>query len=555
MFTRSSGGVPVGDSADDLQILRSSPNVLAPKQGLRYNLSLYPQDAKFVNNHWNIDIHYKEAHGLYYIVRTKIEPFSVQQYNHVTSEALLPSCAQETSRVDELQHTIYGMFLSVPMQPLTGSSKVYFTYDVTWVKDYDVYYSNRWSVLLSADGYFSHQAFSLLAGFGLGLIILFALVGALATWILRDFSYKPVVDQDLVEECTEEQATEMKMWPLSTRIFFPPSHAPVAMCIACGTGAQLLGTSFLGIALFRFGIINESQGAGLLTPFIILYAICATIGGYVTARLYKIFHGEMKVALASCLCTAIAYPLVGVLILFLTYDVLPDSKAPSFHVMSNLTPLILVWILFVWPLTVLSGYVGHRSGPLHSFPISEGSSGYQDLDLPETSESDAMQANRQEVRNSCAQRYRMGLLLAMGGVLPVLSCFVSYSYGIAGPVYRGLYSARPYSLASYLVFMLISGTVAVLLHYRQIRSNLYEWWWPSFAVSGSSGVYIFVLSISYMIFRSESSIGASALAIYVLWFGYIACGVALTTGFVGVAMCAWFTKSMYAYIMRQNHAS
>jgi Endomembrane protein 70 len=168
---RYSGGIPVGISAHEL--------ANGEFQGLRYNLSSYPPEASFVYNHWNIDILYQEVDTFYYIVGFTIQPFSVTQFNSATGEALLPSC----SAAGKLSHTDYAMLSSFPMQPLTGTSKVFFTYDVKWTKTrIELNLSNRWSEFLSRNKFQSIQTFNLLVGFGLGLIILIALIGALAPW-------------------------------------------------------------------------------------------------------------------------------------------------------------------------------------------------------------------------------------------------------------------------------------------------------------------------------------------------------------------------------------
>jgi transmembrane 9 superfamily member 2/4 len=509
----------------------------------RYNST--SNETVYLYNHVNIQVEYRKQQDnkSYQILRTVMEPYSVQQYSATDGSVILASCDSS-----QQLHTKYEMLSTVPVQPATG--KVRFTYDVQWIESTEGSFSKRWNVFLNMDG--AVPPYIEVMGCFLGGFFLVVLTGVLYTWVRRDLSYKPVVDQIVEDGCTEEETTEIQMWPLSTRIFFPPTNAPALLCIACGTGAQLLVAGFLIVVFFRVGIISQAQGAKLLTPCIILYAFCSVVGGYVTARLCTIFHGELKVALASCLVTAIAYPLMGMLVSFLAYDVFPDSETPSYRVMANSTPLVLLWIFFVWPVTVGGGYLGYRGGSIQNFPVSEGSTGYQDLNLQDDSENKREQERKRGKWASCHKRYRIAILLAIGGLLPVLSCFVSYSYGVVGPIFLGFYSLRSYTIASYLLFVLVSGAVAVLLYYRQIRAHVYEWWWAAFAAAGSAGIYIFLLSMSYMLFRSESHVSGNTKALYLFWFAYISFGLTLATGFTGVAVCMWFNRAMYTYIMNSH---
>ena len=153
-----------------------------------------------------------------------------------------------------------------------------------------------------------------------------------------------------------------------------------------------------------------------------------------------------------------------------------------------------------------------------------------------------------------SKKYRIPILLMTGGFLPILSCFVNYSYGIAGPTLLRYYSVRPYMISSFLIFMLLSGTEAVLLFYRQIRTQpIYEWWWATFSAAGSAGLYIFALSMSYLLFRgNESNLEGFTIVSYMIWFAFTSFGVLLMTGFMGVALNILFIRTLYTYIMNRQ---
>jgi len=305
------------------------------------------------------------------------------------------------------------------------------------------------------------------------------------------------------------------------------------------------------VVLFRSGIISQSQGANLLTPAAVLVALSSPVAGYVTARLYAIFHGDFFIALAAALATAIAYPLAGLLVLYLVYDVLPSDETPHYNVLAHSQPLILLWILGMWPATVAGGFLGHRHGPIQNFPVSTGTAGYHDLNLQDESENSKKLHDKSKY-SSCLRRYRIVFLFLTCGLLPVLSCFVNYSYGVAAPIFIGSYSLRTYMIASFSLFVLVAAAVAVLMFYRQIRVHNYQWWWSAFASAGSAGLYIFLLSMSWLLTKAESHIAATDTLLYTLWFAFLSFGVTLMTGFAGVAACIWFNKTMYTTIMRRH---
>ena len=471
-----------------------------------------------------------------------MQPFSIHHEEAVN----LTSCqAGSTSHINYNQ--LVG---NAPVQPGVGLVK--YTYDVHWVEvDPDlISYRDRWDIYLTMDD--ATPAYIEFAGVFLGAFLLVVLVGTLYTWVMRDLSYKPVVSQ--ADFDNEQEILEVQMWPLSTRVFFPPVSSPVLLCAACGTGAHLLTSGFWFVVLFRTGIISQSQGADILTPGAILFVLSSPVAGYVTGRLFAIFHGEIAIALAASLATAIAYPLLGMLVLYLVYDVLPDELSPHYNVLAHMQPLILLWIFIVWPSSVAGGFVGFRHGPVQNFPVSSGTAGYHDLNLQDEGQDNSKENEEWKVGKlaSCLRRYRIVFLFLSCGLLPVLSCFVNYSYGVAAPILIGSYSVRAYMIISFVLFIFVAAAVSVLMYYRQIRVHNFRWWWSSFFAGGSSGLYIFFLSMSWLLSKADSHIPGNDMALYTLWFAFLSLGVTLINGFAGVAACIWFNRTLYTAIMRRQ---
>ena len=529
----------------------------------------------FVYNHFNFVIYYQPADAAdqqthYRVLRTVVEPFSIKTSPSLQVNTAVASCGP-TAVTTARQHTSFEMLDEVPPQLAQGT--VMFTYDVIWRLSEDEYKS-RWDVFLTMD---HAQPFVVhFLGVFVSILICCILLGALITWVLRDLSYKPIMLQDDDDEEEEEQVsapTELQIWPLSPDVFLPPRVSPMLFAVACGTGAHLVTSSFLFVTLFRTGIISQSLWANLLTAAIFLYTIFSVVGGYVTGRLVRIFHLTRDDALKAALLTATGYPALGILVLFLVYDVFPASYSPNYAVVKNSLPVMVVWIFGAVPLTLAGGWWGHRSGPLPDFPVP--STGYNDMDLMRQQEEEeekkqdgtenddtdeerppaslTQQQAKEHLPQSRGQCRYILLLLLIGGVLPVLGVFVSYAYGVAGPILVGYYTDNSsFWIASYTLFLASSAAVSLLLYYRQLRAQRYSWWWASFASAGSSGLYLFVLSMSWLIFNiSFGDITGGVWALYVLWFAFTSLGAVLMTGFTGVAATLWFTRRLYSFTKRR----
>jgi transmembrane 9 superfamily protein 2/4 len=550
--TRYWGGIPLGHQG-------------RPAKNERYAEAT--DDDLFVYNHWNIEIHtwkLPNKENSYRVIEVIVEPLSILHpfdgELNKRMETPIASCRGEGT------HTNYDMLRDIPPQPARG--KVHFTYDVKWIslQDGSDPFRSRWDVFLSMDDAVPDVVE--IMGFFLGFALTALVLGTLWTWVMRDLSYKPLIGSD-----DEEENAEMQLWPLSSSVMRPPANHPLILSICCGTGAHLMVTGFFFVLFFRVGIISQSQGADLLTAAVVLAAVFAPVGGYVTGRLMNVMHvrdGKV-IAYAASLTTAICYPLFGLFVVLFVYDVLPSSAAPTYNAVANSWPLILVWIFCMWPLSVAGGWLGYKHGPINHFPVSrpaakdsrrsdseeggDGENTYVSTTVDHfvtEEEQEELEEELEQSRRWCfVKKYRIPLLFLVGGIIPVLCSFINYSYGIAGPIFLGYYSVRSFMVFAYIFFVVSAGAFTVLIYYRQLRAQYYEWWWPSFATGSSAGLYIFILSMSWLI-HSSSHLEGSTIFAYMLWFALISVGAGLVTGFAGVASCIVFNRVLYSYIMRRN---
>ena len=520
-------------------------------------------------NHYNFYIRYYQEGSKYRILETLVEPFSIATPNGQPNTNVA-SCVSD---ITNGEHTTFEMLQGVAPAVFGDDSnsleQTVFTYDVIWqlvpgatTRDY----KDRWSVFLTMDD--AQSTLVKFVGVFVSAFILTILLATIWTWVNRDLSYKPVMlqvgseyeENGMDEDLSPEAYEELRIWPLSTRLFFQPRNAPRLLCVACGTGVQILVTGLIFVVLFRLGIVSQSLWADLLTPIVVLYALAALPAGYVTGRMRGgLFHGTYNDSLSTCAVTALLYPLMGVIVVVFVYDILPPSGAPGYNASAQYLPMILVWIMAILPLMLIGGHFGYKHGPIQDFPVSEGSTGYQDLDLQNNNTGNHATAAQEVVQ----EKENRGLknacyilcLLAIGGILPVLGVFVAYSYDVAGPVFVGFYvDNSSYMIASYSLFLACTGAVSILLFYKQIRVHKYDWWWPAFSTGGSSGLYLFILTMTWLVFNSsQEQVSGRVWMLYFIWFAYTSLGVACATGFCGVVSCMVFTSVLYKKTKQRGH--
>jgi hypothetical protein len=141
--TRYWSGIPIG--------------IPEEHQGYNSRFDTATAGQVFLYNHYNFIIEYYQVasssavsgdDNTYRILRTTVEPFSIQ-----TASDAQPNPAVQSCQTGATRHTTFDMLVDVPPQE-AGSSQVLFTYDVIWreVPDADEKdYKSRWNVFLNMD--------------------------------------------------------------------------------------------------------------------------------------------------------------------------------------------------------------------------------------------------------------------------------------------------------------------------------------------------------------------------------------------------------------------
>lgn len=130
------------------------------------------------------------------------------------------------------------------------------------------------------------------------------------------------------------------------------------LSVFLGSGVQVLAMSFITLFFACLGFLSPANRGALMTCAIVIYAHLGTPAGYVSARLYKSFHGcnwRMNVLLTATLCPGIVFSVFFLLNLILWVN--GSSAAVPF---TTLIALLFLWFGISLPLTFVGAYFGFK---------------------------------------------------------------------------------------------------------------------------------------------------------------------------------------------------
>jgi transmembrane 9 superfamily member 2/4 len=494
----------------------------------------------YIHNHVNIEIMFHKNDmepDKYRVVRFTVEPFSIHHETIVIPEVApdnvefyLPRyhniknpIASCDPNIAKTLHTNYNMVTDASQTAQEASGEVLFTYDVIWKENATLPWASRWDIYLSMDDAIPAKVHWL--SIANSLVIVFVLSAMIMAILVRNLQrdlnrYNKVA---LDEEARAEELEEYGWKLVHADVFRPPSFSPMALSVACGSGAQLLFMTFFTIVFSSLGFMNPSRRGHLLMGELCFFVVLGCVNGYVTARLYKTFKGKSwQRATATA---ALALPGFAFALFFLMNIVALLNHSTDAVPFVTILILVVLWFGISTPLVFLGAYFGYKQDAIE-YPVSTSSIPRQIPDQP----------------------WFMGIpfTLLIGGILPFGSCFVELYYIMSSVWMEYYYYVFGFLLLVFLILIVTCAEITVLFTYFQLCSEDYHWWWRSFCNGGSTAVYVFIYSFFYF-----KQLEANTLATYVLFFGYmllVCAGLFMMMGFVGVATSLWFNKTIFASI-------
>ena len=305
-------------------------------------------------------------------------------------------------------------------------------------------------------------------------------------------------------------------------VFRTPRNA-MLLSVFLGSGVQVLAMSFITLFFACLGFLSPANRGALMTCAIVIYAHLGTPAGYVSARLYKSFHGcnwRMNVLLTSTLCPGIVFGIFFLLNLILWAK--SSSAAVPF---TTLIALLFLWFGISLPLTFVGAYFGFKKRIIEH-PVRTN------------------QIPRQVPTQSVYTQPLPGII--MGGVLPFGCIFIQLFFILNSIWSNQLYYMFGFLFLVFIILIITCSETTILLCYFHLCAEDYNWWWRSFFTSGFTSFYLFISCVHYFMTKP-----LTGLVSMILYFGYTFIMVFLfflLTGTVGFFACFWFVRKIYSNV-------
>jgi len=296
------------------------------------------------------------------------------------------------------------------------------------------------------------------------------------------------------------------------------------LVVSVGSGMQILGMSVVILLFALLGITSPEYRGGLLQSMVLLFMLMAVVAGYVSVRLYGVFQGKdwKKVMLM----TGLLYPGIFFAFFFTLNLFIWGQKSSGAVPFTTMFTLLGLWFGISMQFVYLGSYLGRKRAP---------------IELP-------VRVN--PLPREIPQQpwfFRPGFTALVGGSLPFCAVFTELFFIMSSVWQHQFYYIFGF-LALVLVILIVTcAELSIGLTYFQLTGEDYWWWWRSFCNTGSSGVYVFIQSITYFWFRLSIDKTTSMI----LYFGYMlmaSIAFSLLTGSIGTLSSFLFVKAIYSSV-------
>ncbi len=396
-------------------------------------------------------------------------------------------------------------------------AKVEFSYSAMWTPT-NVKYKDRMRLYASLslhDQSVDIHWLSIINSFVLVILLTSFLTIILMRILKKDFA--------MVEDPSEGD-DEVGWKRIYGDVFRPPPNVMLFTALV-GSGAQILALSSGLLLLSLVGMFYPGNRGALQVAALMLYALTAGIGGYVSTRLYLQLGGARWATNAVLTASVFTVPFFLVFAIINTVALSYGStSAVSFEMVFV---IILVFCVVTFPLSILGSMRAKKQNAQYNPPCPP-------------------KVNERELppipfyRSTTFQMF-------LAGFLPFSAIYIELHY-----IFASVWGHRVYTLfgiltLAFIILLVVSGFVTIALTYFQLATEDYRWWWRSFLSGGSTGIFVFMYATFYYVHRSEMSGSLQS----VFFFGYMALvsyAFFLMLGAVGFWMSNVFIHHIYEMV-------
>lgn len=409
-------------------------------------------------------------------------------------------------------------FLKLSTDKAISGLKIVSSYEVEW-KSSDVEWADRWDIYMMETPDNEVHYFAIVNSLMIGLF----LSGIVAVIMIRALRKDIAQYNDLDDEPVEESGWKN----VHGDVFRPPRRGRTILSVCVGTGVQIGLSIFLTLSAAAMRLLSPMKKGQMLSYIVILYVLSGSAGGYASARLYKYCLG--KSWKRTTLLTASAFP--GVLLttfvllnFFLRISLGKASTAVSF---ATMLLVFVLWVCVSAPLVFLGAYFGYRADR---------------ISVPNKTNQIA-----RLVPDSNSWFVKIPHCALLAGILPFGSICIELSFIMNALWINQIYYIMGFITVVVIVFTVACSTTSMVMCYCQLCNEDYKWWWKSFLNGASTGFYLFLYSLWYLVFKLEL-VGFLSIIVYISYMGIICFAFSLYSGSIGVFSAFWFCRKIYGAV-------
>ncbi|KAK7200635.1 endosomal integral membrane protein [Novymonas esmeraldas] len=421
---------------------------------------------------------------------------------------------RSTRHAGELGQNNACKFPDTPTPQLTSMSDIRFSYSVRW-EESKVPWKTRWDSYIDRDPRESKvHWYSILNVFSLVLLQSALLWYVLVRSVRRDIlSYN---EEDLLGD------REDSGWKLVHGDVFRPPRGAVVLSMLVGNGMQILCMAVASLVFAVAGMVSPGSRGMLTTLLIMMFVFFASVNGLTTASLIKFFRRR---SWQTILLTSIALP-GFMFIVYLTLNFIHlGTHAASTLPFTSLLYLLALWLCVSVPLCFGGAVAGFSTNI--SMPVKINA-------IPRTIPPQPW------YMKSPLSYIALGIVPLAASYVELQSIFSSVWLGV-------VYHMFSFLTAAFLLVLVIVAQVSVFSTYYQLNLLNYHWWWRSFFVSASYGVWLFVYCVFYYWCISMVK-GFLGMVLFFGYMGLVCIAVSLLFGAVGFMASLAFVRIVFASV-------
>lgn len=267
-------------------------------------------------------------------------------------------------------------------------------------------------------------------------------------------------------------------------------------CAFLGVGSQFLAISACMLFLALSGLYFPGNEGAIDVSAIVLYALTAIIAGERSTYFYTHMGGKAWSWNVVLTATLFALPFFGIMILLNIMSVARDLVT-AMH-WDTMLSVLAIWLFVGLPLTLIGGITGKRRAEASAFSAPVRTKNFI-REIPPV------------------QRFwnHLPVQMLIGGLLPFGAIYLELHYVFDAAWGHAMYQLWGILAIVFVLLLLVTALTSVALIFFQLSAENWKWWWSSFIIGGSTGIYIFAFAIHWW-YRTSAMFG------WMQWFFYFA---------------------------------